>query len=650
MTKYYLKTIFITFLSSSLVMLHAQEVDPGGAKKNENLIDSLTMTSVAMLAKNLKSYTQVGDVAAASGGGDSFISGDVLNTTKTQNVDAKAIDGLKGSAPDQGQMDILKDLRSSLKTAYDASVKKRSLQNSASEAFASAGAAAKKLAEGEKTQEKKCTSALEAALTAVANSVNQKCSDLGKDPLKQDEARYCSDELSACIAKINTDKSQFNTYIETRNKPMASIAGLEKVTGLRSPLIANFPGSLVVCSNYSMSLAEAETAGSCPDKMGNDKKNESSGKLDSTAEMRADSISVEGKTISKDLDLSMLIPEHRSVIWGGMKLLADSATAATTSEIEKINTYIVKTDSILGGMGKLANGIGSSDSLSTELSDDDKTIGITTNGGATVSVGLIKKFFATNPSPDAILKEAAGMGLTTSQIAHAMNIAGYGGEKPSDPNNFAQTKALEEKYSSKINQTVAEKGGNFNGAGGTLQVPGIDRVDTTKNVMSVKGWITPATIKQFLDSNPTDQQFFAKMSEFGLRSKDIGTILNGQGLLFKDGDPRQILLNDVKNGSILNRLQGELYQGVTGYGQADTYDSNSLIVPGTGHIMDETNTTWIPYGFKSISNQHVRTDNQAPAPISFVSGGQFGNGAKAIKSLESIKVIKPSELKKLRGY
>ncbi|MBC7429895.1 MAG: hypothetical protein H7336_14875 [Bacteriovorax sp.] len=640
MIKKYLMTVFISVLLSSLVTLHAQEAAPTGA--NANLVDSVTMTAVAMLAKNLKSYTQVGDVTAASVGGDTFISGDILNNKDTQKIDTKSIDGVKESAVDQGQIDSLKAMKASLKTVYDAVDKKRSLQNSASSAFAAAAEAAKKLADSEKTQVKKCISAMETALTTVADSVNQKCSELGKDPAKADEAQKCSDELSACMAKINTDKTQFDAYIETRNTPMASIAGLEKVNGLRSPLSANIQGSSVVCSNYSRPLAATEAGGSCLDKMASDKKNESSGKLESTAEMKAGTISVEGKTISKDLDLNMLIPEHRAVLWGGMKALADSASAATTVEIEKIKTYIAKTDSFIGGMGQLANG--------TELSDDDKTIGIYTNSGTTVSVGLIKKFFATNPSPDDILREAAGLGLTTSQIAHAMNLAGYGGEKPSDLNNYAQTKALEEKFSSKINAMVAAKGGNFNGTEGTLQIPGVTRVDSTKNVMSVKGWVTPATVKQFLDTNPTDQQFFAKMTELGLRTSDIGTILNGQGLLFKDGDPRQVLFNDSKNGSIFNRLSNELYQGVTGYGQADPYVANSLIVPGTGHVMDEENNTWVPYGYKNITNQHVNTSNQTQAPATFVAGGQFGNAANAIKAGKAIKILKPSELKKLRGY
>lgn len=574
------------------------------------------------LLDSIQNYSATSDVKKVSKVDSSFYTKDEKTMADLQKRSEEEFKNyMKNSDAKQASANPV--LIKSLNDAYDVSKKKLEIQKAAAEAFGQALKEAQKLDAAEKSKEESCLKDFNLAL-AKGNEVSKTCNDQEDE----DDKNACADELKACEAKINADLDKFNEYIKERFKKQPSMTAFKIVNEIADELTEELDSTKQVCSRFSSSMGQAENAGSCRLKIDSDGLDESY--QGAPPKSAADAINV-------DLDSSMFVPKHRIAVWTIFKKMADDKVAETTAEMKKIKEYIEK----LGGkVLDLEDGT----TIDKSLNADDQTVGVRSNNGTIVTVGLIKRFFATNPSPEAILKEAAALGLTKDQIAHAMNIAGYGGEKPSDLNNYAQTRAQEEKYKAKIDEFVASKGGNFNGPEGAIQVPGYSQVDATKNVMSNKGWVTPEMVSNFLKTNPTDQQFFEKMAELGLRSSDIGTILNGQGLLFKDGDPRQVLSNDSTYGSIHNRLQLELYQGITGYGVSDTYDPNAYIVKGTGHIMDEENKVWIPYGFKSSSSQRVNTNNQASAPPSFVSGGQFGVN----KAVRSLKVIKPDELKKLR--
>ncbi len=568
------------------------------------------------LLDSLKSYTVTSDLQKVSKVDSSFYTKDEKTMAELQKkAEEEFKNYMKNSDAKQSSANPV--LVKSLNDAYAVSKKKLEMQKAAAKAFEQALEEAQKLEVAEKSKEDSCIKEFNSAL-AKGNEVNKVCNDLEND----DDKNACADELKACAAKINADFDKFDEYLKERSKKQASMAAFKSVGTLADAVVSDLGASKQVCSNYSAPMAQVENAGKCLLKINSDGVSESYGK----------------SAVHAELDSNIFIPANRIAGWTIYKKMADDKVAETTAEMKKIKEYIEK----LGGM---VLDLDDGSTYDKSASGDDQ-VGILTNRGTTVSVGLIKSFFATNPSPEAILREAAGLGLTKQQIAHAMNIGGYGGATPSDPNNYAQTKAQEEKFMAKVDEFVASKGGNFKGYEGSVQVPGYSQVDATKNVMSNKGWVTPDMVKKFIETNPTDQQFFAKMAELGLRSSDIPTILNGQGLLYKNGDPRQPLANDNVYGSINNRLGLELYQGVTGYGVSDTYDPYALIVQGTGHIMDEENKTWVPYGFKSTKSQKVSTANQAKAPTTFTVGGQFGVGSS--KAIGPLKLIKPDELKKLR--
>lgn len=614
MPRCFLKTIITTSVAASMLMLSsAIAADVAPVKPKPVDADFLKILD------SFANYNQTSDLEKVSKIDSTFYTSDPKTMADLQKRAKDAMDAyLKNN--DNKQSGANQVLIDSLNDAYTVSNNKLQIQKAAAEAFDQASKEAIKLDKNEKAQEDKCVKGFSSAL-ALGSSVSNDCNNQKND----DDKEACSNELSACSAKISSDSEKFNSYLKKREKLQASKVGYVEVGTDSDDLTANIPGSAQVCNRFSSAMASAEKSGDCLTKLANDEKNESyQNPPPKTPDLG----------INEDLDSHMLIPKHRALGWAIYKKMADDKVAETTEDMKKIKEYIEK---LGGAVLDLNNGI--------ELGEDDKNF--ITGGGFTIPVSVVKKFFATNPSPAEILKQAAALGVSAPELAHAMNIVGYGGAKPADSNSWAQTRELENKFLDKINQWTKDSGGSLDKSS-RIQMPGVATVDTTKNVMSVKGLITPSIVKSFLDTQPTDQQFFSKMAELGLRQKDVGTLLNGQGLLFKDGDWRQALLNDNKYGSILNRLNNELYQGTTGYGVTNTYDVNALIVKGTGHIMDEENKSWVPYGFISGPGQQVYTDNQAPVPATFVTGGRFGTASNAIKSLKNVKVISPSELEKLR--
>lgn len=613
--KFVILSLMATLVSPQLFFDAAQASSVPVAEATPNDADFLK------LLDSLKNYNQTSDIALVSKIDSSFYYKDEKIDAELKNETDEAL-SVYLKKPDAAQSDSTKVLIKSLTEAYKSLKAKLDLQVAASKAFEAAAKEAEALAKKEQNQEEQCVNAIDDALEA-GNAVNKQCNDLEEE----EDKNNCSAELNSCAKKIAADQDLFvNSYLVKRSKSQPSKAGFAEVSASALEISEDIPASGKVCNNYSSSMAKIEFSGKCIEKTDNDRKNEA---------YQGAEVNTKAVGVNVSLDSNILTPKKRIDGWKLLKKLADDKITETKAAMGLIQVNVTK----LGGTD-LSGGVGG-----IELNDDQK-VALLTNNGTTVPVSVIKSFFATNPSPEAILAEAAKLGLTKDQIAHAMNIGGYGGNKSSDLNNFAQTKAQEAKYSAMIDSFVASKGGNFNGYQGGIQVPGIAQVDATKNVMSNKGWITPEIVKSFFDTNPSDQDFFKKMMELGLRKSDIATILNGQGLLFKDGDPRQVLMNDSKFGSIYNRLDNELFQGTTGYGVINTYDPQSPITTGTGHISDEDNKSWIPFGFPSYSQQGVDTRNQAPVPKTFITGGQLGTGKGAVNA-KKLKVIPANELKKL---
>lgn len=517
------------------------------------------------------------------------------------------------------QTDATKVLIKSLQIAIDACKGKLKIQQDASKSFADAIEDTVKLVKKEKELEAKCSSGINKALS-LSSDIKSKCNSLAD----KDEQSSCQQELSACTNKLTKDLNTFESkYLTVRAKSGPSKPLFADVSEQADYLTANIPGSTAVCNNYAASMAQAEQQAGCLEKIKIDETNESYG----TAETE--------KVVHEDIDSKMLTPTLRADVWKKLKAMIDEKIKKNETLIAKLQSHVNKLTNFDEGMAKaLSDG----NQIGYEGLTPDDFLLVGTNSGHVISKTMIDAYFATKPSMDDILTKAAELGLTSAQVAQVLNIAGYGNVPPTDRNNFKQTQERENQLTAMINQEVQKRGGSFKpgNLNGDIQLPNVAPLDMTRVVISKKGIINSDQIKEFLAKGPTDQEVLAKMHELGLRKSDLSVIMNAADLLYVNGDPRNAQKNDKDFGSIYNRLDQELYRGTTGYGVADPYDPNSLIVKGTGHISDEENKTWIPFGFKNVPNQKQDTSKQANPPSVFTSGGSF----------KAVKIVPNKPLKK----
>ncbi len=590
------------FVNVKLLVLSINLIFCSHLFANEGKIEKASENDYVNLISLLKNYEQTNDIEKLSNVTKDFYTAD-NDVIEIYKKDVKSIIENYSSQKEKIQTSALETMATSLKTALDACNAKLQIQKDASKAFGDSIAEASKLFKIEKEQEGTCNNGLKNAIS-LASSVKNKCNSL-KD---KDEKDNCESELKECLEKITKDQNTFKSnYLSKRAKYSASLAQFTDVSTDADYITANFPGSAEVCSNYSKEMASAEMSGNCIEKVKNDEINSSFGSQEIS------------KNSHVEIDTKMLTPEHRIEVWKKLKEIADLKVKSTEDFISKITLEIAKIKEMDGVLQKI---IATTDNVAYDnLSEADYVL-VGTNSGHVISKSMIDAYFASKPSMDDILTKSTELGLTPPQLAKILNIAGFEGS-PSNLLNFKETQERENQLLQKVNSEISKRQGSTNKITNEILIPNAKPLDMTQNVISKKGIITPAMVKDFLSTGPTDQQVFAKMYELGLRKSDLGVLLNGAELLFKDHDPRQILKNDSKHGSIFGRLDQELYRGDTGYGVSDPYDPNALIVKGTGHYMNETNDSWVPYGFKNVPNQRQDVRNLGKTPTNFSTGGIF---------------------------
>jgi hypothetical protein len=561
----------ITALTSNLLFNYSNAAEIEVKKPGDT--DYLT------LLDSLKKYHQTSDLKKVSKVDSSFYTLDEKTMSLIQKTSSETTSTYSNSNDKQSNENLL--LIKSLKDALAALKVKLDIQKTASKAFDEASKEATKLDKEEESLEDNCLNDFSAASKAGV-AVNDNCNDAKDDDVKKE----CVDELNACTAKINSDLEKFNEYLTLREKLQESKTGFKEVNKLADALKAQLKESQKICSNYASTMAKAENEGSCLEKLEDDKVNES--------------YQMSALKINKELDSYALIPKNRLQGWGKFKEMADVKIKETQDAMNSVQEHI-KALSNLPNNESTASG----DVNSDEISEGDRMIGIFgRNGVGDIPVGLIKKFFAGNPTPDQILKQAAELQLSKEDIARALEIVGYGGKTPMDLNSpsynyfTAGPKALE-KYGKEIDAFVAAKGGRFEDIEKSyrLTIPGVKPIDTN-TVFSPKALISPEQMTTFFKTKPSNKEIFSKMYEYGLKQDDLHKILSSQNLKFIDGDFRKGDVRDAKGSRYFAKLIDDLFTGETGYGVSDPQDPNPRIVIGTGHKWDDVNKVWIPFGFK----------------------------------------------------
>lgn len=460
MLKFFYKIILVSFLSGSLLLMdfnykgqglswnnaRAESVKMADTEGGMNMMATLTMVVVGVLASRLYKYKMTLDIGLATAGAVAFISGDIIAFLKNKEVmkdlEKQIVRDEKGNI-DQKQIDSFVKLKKSYMAAKDTATTKKMLQMAAAAAFAGAGIAAFTMATTEEAAQAQCMLGLKAAVATAFVTDEAVCTQLDANfvscntPCPEASlpaavlaceatcitafkvpATTCHATTKACKAKIGTDMALFTKYIVTRETPKPSIPALLEDTTQSNVISSVFPKSVGVCTPYGAKMLAAETIGNCPAAamlataqasggppptiVGSNQqqikkfifphlhfqaeesekslvensinkvsdfffsKANAVGILDAlgiAADQAIEYVVATSQSLSTTLDLSLLIPKRRAIVWGVLSALSLASSMATGSEITKIEGNIAKIDAILNSMNSLQNGVGQANNL-----------------------------------------------------------------------------------------------------------------------------------------------------------------------------------------------------------------------------------------------------------------------------------------------
>lgn len=310
MLKLFYKTLLVSFISGSLLLLDfsykgsliqmssvsAETLKTDKIEEGSNIMATLTMAAVGLLASRLYKSKMTTDIMLAAAGGAAFIAGDIMAVFKNKEVikdlETQITRDDKGKI-DQKQIETLEKLKQSYVAAKDTATTKKMLQMAAAAAFAAAGISAYTMAATEQSMAATCMLGIEGGL-AAASTVLAVCqghttkatahqtkataayarpycagcaegaAETAQAAKETAEAAACNKELAACTAKIGFDMTLLMSYQSTREIPSPSLSGLTTDTSQGTSIITNVPLSAASCANYAKPMAALEIAGACP--------------------------------------------------------------------------------------------------------------------------------------------------------------------------------------------------------------------------------------------------------------------------------------------------------------------------------------------------------------------------------------------------
>ena len=433
MLKLLYKTFLVSILSGSLLLLnfsyngftfnssYAESVKTEKIE-DKNLMGTLTMTVVGVLAKRLYKYKPTMDIMIAAAGGAIFIAGEVLAFFKLKEV-VKGMEAQitrdKNGNVNKEQIESIERLKKSYEEAKKTANIKKTLQMAAAAAFAAAGALAFKMTVTDLASLKTCNTGIMAGLKA-SNAVKPVCKSLASNPSTSSQGAKCFAELASCTTAVNGYKSSVMGYELGRQATGPSLPKLKFVNVTESNLSSSLSGLSSTCKSYTAAMAAPVKV--CQALVPNNVKGESGGTglitpitsqnifkdlpniykqellkqniselhfasavdnniliqdnliikvIDlffpkANAEMFA-LMGIASKTavsfllktsatIGPAIDMFMLIPQKRAIVWGTLAALTAAATMSTNKVIAQIDSNIEKIDGILQSMYSMADG------------------------------------------------------------------------------------------------------------------------------------------------------------------------------------------------------------------------------------------------------------------------------------------------------
>lgn len=393
--------------------------------KDSDLMGTLTMAVVGTLAMRLYTYKMTTDVMLAAGGGAAFIAGEILAFLKLKKVmkdmETKITRDDKGNI-DQKQIDTLVKLKESYEEAKKTANTKKTLQMTAAAAFAAAGVLAYTSTMAEVTGLTTCTTGITTALTAL-NTMKATCASLTAGTYTASEGARCYAEVTACETPILAFQPVLQAHEMKRQAMSPSMAALTTDTTENSTLSAQATAMGTTCTG-TYGLAGAGAGPACSPLFPVEMMNSSGGagllmamnnsilapsapKVVATPKntlnlkkyfenamnimfptANAELFSAMGiassaaisflmytnKAIGPMIDIYMLTPKNRAIVWGVLAGLTFAATSATSNQISKIEANIQKIDAIINSMRSFQNGVAQTKTPSVQNQTIDKDI------------------------------------------------------------------------------------------------------------------------------------------------------------------------------------------------------------------------------------------------------------------------------------
>ena len=447
MLKFFYKTFLISVLSGSLLMLDfsykgvmvntlmaqttntATSSPSSGTKetvktegvKDSDLMATLTMTAVGLIASRLYTCKLTTDMMVAAAGGAAFIAGEVLATIKLKKVmkdlETEITRDPNGNV-NKEQVQALERLKKSYEEAKKTAGTKKMLQMASAAAFLAAAALAYTQYGIVKGLDAACLGSLKAAALA--------CTTTGQQLLATPDPSAATKALGAkyiagagettgilSLSEINNQVADLTGVSSIKSKAEMTFAASRKTSfSATIPKCPSASGAMTTCeSGYTIKMA---TRGVClvppvvitiPHALG--KKlyayapftpvnpiNNTFAMIQRMfmSEAHADLFSPMGivssaaiafvlatsATIGIQIDTFLFSPMNRAIVWGVMAGLAFAASTATDNVIGKIEANIAKIDAILNSMYSLAEGSGSDNIKNPPTATNPNTVTGTT--------------------------------------------------------------------------------------------------------------------------------------------------------------------------------------------------------------------------------------------------------------------------------
>jgi hypothetical protein len=437
----------------------AESVSTGGAE-DQNLMSTLTMVAISVIASRLVAYGKITpDIAAAAAGGAAFIAGDILATKKLKEAKKKIETSIernkKGDITDEQRQSIMR-LIDMYKASKEAAETKKNLQLAAAAAFAAAAVLAYMAYTTEQVALKACSAALQASgKSAISAGVACDASSYGS----------CGGTVAgeACSVAADTLMGTIEAYSASREVPAPTCTAMPSVIGTRTTVTTTTANLPTGCTMWAMLASPGVTAcnGLFAAHLGNEPSCLPPAILYATTAAAVLLMGITASTIitivvgisaplAEMVDIALYTPGRRAIVWGALAGLAFAASSSTSAVITQIEGDIQKLENLLKTINSQESGIAGNNAINkpstvTQNVNNSGLVfkGVDTNeyslenngyklpcaakdknGNCASLSGTINSATSITGLPDAVSSSLSDLGTLADGLSGASNVSG----------------------------------------------------------------------------------------------------------------------------------------------------------------------------------------------------------------------------------